>query len=253
MNEKLFLDILVIAWFGLALITFSTLFFITAPYGRHVRRGWGPSIKNKVGWVAMEAPAALVFAACFFLGRETHTAVALVLAMLWEVHYVYRAFIYPLSLRGREQRMPLAVVGMAVVFNSVNGYLNGRHLFTFSGGYPLSWLTDPRFVVGTILFAFGLLINRRADRTLRNLRQPGDSGYRIPEDGMYRWVSCPNYLGEIGEWFGWAIATWSLPGLAFAVWVAANLIPRARAHHAWYQEQFSDYPPGRKALLPHVW
>jgi protein-S-isoprenylcysteine O-methyltransferase Ste14 len=70
---------------------------------------------------------------------------------------------------------------------------------------------------------------------------------------MYRWVSCPNYLGEIIEWLGWAIATWSLPGLAFAVWVAANLIPRARAHHAWYQEHFSEYPPGRKALLPHVW
>ena len=63
MNEKLFFDALVVAWFVLALATFSALFFVTAPYGRHVRRGWGPSIKNKVGWVVMEAPAALVFAA----------------------------------------------------------------------------------------------------------------------------------------------------------------------------------------------
>ena len=253
MNEKLFFDALVVSWFVLAVVTSSALFFVTAPYGRHVRRGWGPSVKNKVGWVVMEAPAALVFAACYFVGPETRTPMALILAMLWEVHYVYRAFIYPLGLRGREQRMPLAIVGMAVLFNSVNGYLNGRYLFAFSGGYPLSWLTDPRFVVGTILFALGLLINRRADRTLRGLRQPGGSGYKIPEGGMYRWISCPNYFGEIIEWIGWAIATWSLPGLAFAVWVAANLIPRARAHHAWYRAQFADYPQGRKALVPRLW
>jgi protein-S-isoprenylcysteine O-methyltransferase Ste14 len=70
---------------------------------------------------------------------------------------------------------------------------------------------------------------------------------------LYRWISCPNYLGEIVEWSGWALATWSLPGLAFAVWTAANLAPRAHSHHLWYREHFEDYPPQRKALLPGLW
>ena len=97
------------------------------------------------------------------------------------------------------------------------------------------------------------MINRLADRKLRDLRERGGSGYRIPQGGLYEWVSCPNYLGEIIEWAGWAIATWSLPGFAFAVWTIANLAPRARSHHAWYQRTFADYPVDRKALLPGIW
>ena len=65
-------------------------------------------------------------------------------------------------------------------------------------------------------------------------------------------MSCPNYLGEILEWTGWAIASWSLAGAAFAVYTAANLAPRAFAHHAWYRQQFQDYPARRKALVPFV-
>jgi 3-oxo-5-alpha-steroid 4-dehydrogenase 1 len=41
-------------------------------------------------------------------------------------------------------------------------------------------------------------------------------------------------------------------GLAFAVWTAANLIPRALAYHRWYRQEFYDYPPQRKAILPFV-
>jgi protein-S-isoprenylcysteine O-methyltransferase Ste14 len=66
-------------------------------------------------------------------------------------------------------------------------------------------------------------------------------------------VSSPNYLGEITIWLGWALATWSLPGLAFAFWTVANLLPRARANHTWYRQTFPDYPAERKALIPKVW
>jgi len=130
---------------------------------------------------------------------------------------------------------------------------NGRFLFTFSGGYPDSWLADPRFILGVIAFIAGFIINRWADRVLRKLRQPGESGYRIPQGGLYRWISCPNYFGEIIEWAGWAMATWSLPGLAFAVWTFANLAPRACAHHVWYHQHFADYPRQRRALIPGIW
>ncbi|MFN2151697.1 MAG: hypothetical protein ACK2T5_08880 [Anaerolineales bacterium] len=37
------------------------------------------------------------------------------------------------------------------------------------------------------------------------------------------------------------------------MWTFANLAPRARAHHAWYQEHFRDYPSRRKALIPGIW
>ena len=201
----------------------------------------------------MEAAAPVVFTFCFFLSNRPNTVAVLVFLGMWELHYIHRAFIYPFSRRGDSRRMPLTIIGFGLLFNVVNGYLNGRYIFSFSGGYANEWLGDTRFIVGLFLFITGFLINRRADRILRNLRQPGESSYKVSDSGLYRWISCPNYLGEIVIWMGWALATWSLPGLAFALWTAANLIPRARSNHAWYREYFPDYARKVKALLPGVW
>jgi 3-oxo-5-alpha-steroid 4-dehydrogenase 1 len=251
-NESTIYDGLLIGWFVLAAVVFILLFFVVAPYGRHIRGGWGYTVGNKLGWVLMEAASPLVFGLCFFLGGSLSAATVVFLVM-WEAHYLHRAFIYPFSLRGKERHMPLAVVSFGLIFNVMNGYLNGRYISVFSGGYANEWLTDPRLIIGVILFITGYAINRQSDSILRSLRGPGESGYKITYRGFYRWVSCPNYLGEVVIWLGWALATWSLPGLAFAVWTIANLVPRAKAHHAWYRKNFPDYPAGRKALLPGIW
>jgi steroid 5-alpha reductase family enzyme len=128
--------------------------------------------------------------------------------------------------------------------------LNGRWVTHFAPTYGASWLADPRFLVGAALFLAGFVINIQSDTILMNLRKPGETGYKVPQGGLYRWLSCPNYFGELVEWTGWAIATWSLPGLAFAIWTAANLVPRARTNHQWYREKFPDYPRERRAVLP---
>jgi len=252
MSEQLFFNNLLIGWFVLAAIVFLALLFVAAPYGRHSRLGWGPDVDNRLGWVLMEAGSPVVFLACFLLGDNTVTPATLIFLGLWEFHYIHRAFIYPFGLN-RGAAMPVFIIGLGLLFNGVNGYLNGRYIFTFSTGYPDAWLADPRFIAGVLLFIAGFTINRRADTILRGLRKPGDTGYSVPRGGFYRWISCPNYFGELVIWFGWALATWSLAGLAFAVWTAANLVPRARSHHAWYRETFPDYPPERKALLPGLW
>jgi 3-oxo-5-alpha-steroid 4-dehydrogenase 1 len=244
---------LVLGGLAMAAGVFAALFFVSAPYGRHLRRGWGPLIPNRFAWVFMESPAALMFAVWFALGNVAKNLPILIFLVLWEFHYVYRAFIYPLTLQDGFKQMPIAVMLMGFGFNLVNAYVNGRYLFSLSDGYTQSWMRDPRFLAGVILFLTGLIINRWADLTLRGLRRPGETGYSISYGGLYKWVSCPNYLGEIVEWFGWALATWSLPGLAFAAWTLANLAPRARSHHAWYHANFPEYPADRKVLIPWVW
>jgi 3-oxo-5-alpha-steroid 4-dehydrogenase 1 len=253
MSERVFFNILLISWFVLAVAIFVALFFIVAPYGRHTRRSWGPAIGDKLGWIIMEAPSPVLFAAFFVLGIKSISITAVAFLVLWEAHYVHRAFIYPFSRSAGASGMVVAVVSMGFLFNIGNAYLNGRYLFTLSGGYDNGWLMTPQFIIGAALFIIGFVINRKADDDLRNLRKPGESGYKIPDGGLYRWISCPNYFGEIVTWVGWAVATWSLPGLAFAVFTVANLAPRARAHHQWYKEQFADYPPQRKALVPALW
>lgn len=252
MAETLAFQILLGVWLALAAVTFVALFFFTAPYGRHNPTTKGPQIDATLGWVIMEAPSSLVFGALFLLGGRALGPAAWILFALWQIHYLHRAFVFPFRRRGGNRHMALQVMLSAIAFTSINGYLNGRWLGTLGPLYSPDWLTDPRFVVGVVLFASGFAINQHSDRVLFHLRRPGETGYKIPHGGLYRLVSCPNYFGELIEWSGWALATWSLPGLAFAAWTAANLIPRAWAHHKWYRKQFADYPPGRKAIIPLV-
>ena len=77
-------------------------------------------------------------------------------------------------------------------------------------------------------------------------------GYHIPDKFLYKYLSAPNYFGEIIEWIGWAILTWSISGVVFLIWVIANLFPRAISHHRWYKSKFEDYPKTRKAIIPGI-
>src|SRR5262245_35399327 len=89
-----------LAWAVMAIgaIVFSSLFFVTAPYGRHARSGWGPTIASRLGWVIMESPAVLAFIGVYAFGRNALQPAPLVLCSLWLTHYVHRSFIFPLRL-----------------------------------------------------------------------------------------------------------------------------------------------------------
>jgi steroid 5-alpha reductase family enzyme len=232
-----------------AAVTFVVLFRLDAPYGRHLATGWGPTISARVGWIVMESPAVLLFVGVYFQGRNATNLVPLVMLAMWQIHYVYRALIYPLRISTAAHRMPISIVALALAFNTLNAWINARWI-SHLGDYSQDWLTSTPFLAGASFFLVGWLVNHHADAVLLRLRKRNSGEYQIPHGGLYRFVSCPNYLGEILEWIGWAIATWSIAGLAFAVFTSANLIPRAIAHHRWYRNKFPDYPEGRRALVP---
>ena len=252
MSEPALHSALVWAVLALAVATFAGLLKFTAPYGRHYsRRRWGPEIPNRTGWIVMELPATVLFAWVYFAGEAARDAVPLVLLGIWQCHSLNRNFIYPLRTRTRGKKMPLIVVMSGFAFNVANAYTNARFISHF-GHYGAEWLSDPRFMAGAAVFLAGFALNIHSDNILLGLRKSGDAGYAIPRGGAFRHVSCPNYLGEILEWGGWALAAWSPAGLAFFAYAVANLAPRALSHHRWYRERFDDYPPERKALIPGV-
>ena len=253
MKEQLFYTILLISWFAVGIITFVSLLFIAAPYGRHSRSGWGRSIQARFGWLVMEAVSPLFFCLFLFLGNGVPGPVVLLFTALWLVHYINRAFIYPFRMRGGRRPMAMSVMFMAVFFNVINGYINGRYMGVFAGRYGAEWFGDPRFIVGAALFVAGFVVNFHSDHILRKLRKGEETAYHIPEGGVFSLVTSANYFGEIVEWFGWACMTWSVPGLAFAFWAACNLIPRARSHHRWYREHFPDYPKRRRVIIPYLY
>ncbi len=236
-----------------AVMVFVSLQFVSAPYGRHARRGWGPAVPSKIGWIVMEGVAALAIVYFFLRQHPTMTPTLWLLIGLWEVHYINRSFIYPLRTRTRGKTNPVAIVLMAMAFNTWNGYLNGHWLGAHAADYTASWIQRPSFIAGLACFAAGFAINVWSDEILLRLRSGTNTGYTVPRGGLFRFVSCPNYFGELVEWTGWALMTWSPAGLVFVLWTAANLVPRARSHHRWYREQFADYPRERRAIIPFVY
>ena len=91
------------------------------------------------------------------------------------------------------------------------------------------------------------------DPLLRALREPGETGYKVPTGGLFEYVSGANYLCEMIEWAGFALACRTPAAQIFAACVIFNLAPRALSHHAWYREKFGDaYPSQRRALVPFL-
>lgn len=251
MSSTVYLTLLTI-WGMLALVAAVYLFIRPAPYGRHHRPGFGPALNARLAWLVMEAPSPLGMVLFFVLGNRPANVVALVFLALWLVHYVYRAFVYPWLLPEGARPMPLMVVVSGVFFNNVNAYLNGCWLFVLGPARAPAWLGSPAFLLGGGAFFAGLVVHVLADRDLRRLRRRSGGQRAVPTGRLFALVSCPNYAGEIVEWTGFALATWSPGALVFALWTVANLLPRAVQHHAWYRRHFPDYPADRRALLPRL-
>jgi 3-oxo-5-alpha-steroid 4-dehydrogenase 1 len=234
--------------FLLCPIVFLMLLRTTAPYGRHFVHGWGPVLPNRRAWFLMELPALLLIGGVLAASGVLLAPPAFVPWLMWSMHYAYRTFVFPALMRPSGKSFPAMLVFFAIAFNCLNGYNNAQALIRNANmGGPLF---NAHFIAGSLLFFAGFWLHVAADKTIRNLRPAGFSGYRIPRSGWFNWISNPNYLGEIVQWSGWAILTWSWAGLAFALFTFCNLAPRAIANHRWYQRTFPDYPAGRKVLVP---
>lgn len=242
----------VYCWMVLALAVWLVLNFVTAPYGRHATDKWGPQVNNKLGWVLMELPVMIVL--CWFVIPvfSQLSVVTRFMIGLFMFHYINRTLIFPFRLRTGKKTMPFIIVLSGIAFNILNGAFLGYYFSSFAT-YTDRYVFESNFIIGLIVFFCGMYINWRADTYLINLRKGVTTGYVIPEGWLFKYVSCPNLLGEIIEWAGFAILCWCLPATAFFVWTVANLLPRAVAHHKWYQHRFENYPGNRKAIIPFLY
>ena len=236
---------LTVLWIIIGLIIFPINLIYKAPYGRHTSKKWGISIDNKLGWIIMELPALLVCPAIYFYFKIDFD-ISIMFICLWIIHYFNRTIIFPFRIKTKGKKMPLAIVLSAFFFNIVNGLINGYFLSNINLHSVSIFL-----IIGFLLFVLGLYINISSDNKLINLRKI-KKGYFVPKGGLFKYISCPNFFGEILEWFGFALMTFNIGSLSFFIWTCSNLIPRALAHHKWYKNKFNEYPKERKAILPFL-
>ncbi len=238
----------------IALIVFVALYFVKAGYGIFRTSSWGVAINNRLAWILMESPVFIVMLLLWYQSDRRFMPVVFVFFLFFQIHYFQRSFIFPFLMNGNS-KMPIAIMLMGVLFNVLNGYMQGCWIFYLSPEYMYlpEWFYTPQFIIGTILFFTGMIINIQSDSVIRHLRKPGDKKHYLPQQGLYKYVTSANYLGEIIEWTGWAVLTWSLSGTVFLWWTFANLVPRANAIWHCYKQEFGKKVGNRKRIFPYIY
>lgn len=149
---------------ALAVVVFVALYHVKAGYGLLRDGRWGPKIGNRLGWFLMESPVFIAMCLFWFCSSRRFEATPLVFFGLFQLHYLNRAFIYPLLLKG-QSKMPLGIIVMGVVFNLLNACMQGCWIFYLApeGMYTSQWLLSPQFIAGASLFFLGMGINIHSD------------------------------------------------------------------------------------------
>jgi hypothetical protein len=118
-------------------------------------------------------------------------------------------------------------------------------------GQPTS---NPIFILGVLTFAFGEVLNGYHHWLLARLRPLGVRIYVVPRRGLFSWVACPHYLGEILSFVGYAMMSDLLPVWGNAVVVTAYLGSRANSTLSWYRREMPLKIPSRwRRLIPFTY
>ena len=257
---NIFYDTLLLVGFAYAAAILISSRMGTAQYGgRFGSNDRGIKFSSKMGWILMEIPSLILFPLFFFMGSNAGQTVPLFFLAIWMFHYANRALVTPMLMRTRpdaKNTFDLSVVLAGWVTLALHSYLNARFISEYGEHYQTDWLTDPRFIIGMIIYVAGFALNIHSDSIQRNLRSktpaPDEPRYKIPYGGGFKFVSCPQYLGEIMAFLGFAIMTWNLGALFVLAITMANLIPRALYTHKWFNKNFEEYPSERKAVIPFL-
>ena len=80
-------NIFSVTWVAVAVVIFISLFFVVAPYGRHIKDGWGPKISARLGWVLMESPCVILMLLLAIAAWDSLNQVHIIFLIIWLTHY----------------------------------------------------------------------------------------------------------------------------------------------------------------------
>ncbi|KAM0752985.1 hypothetical protein T439DRAFT_187056 [Meredithblackwellia eburnea MCA 4105] len=273
------------SFLAFAVLAFTALCFIDAPFGRFVPKRF--SINGNVGWLLMELVSPLGFLSALaspltstpLSSKDLPTFARLkgvffalplarkILVVCFLVHYFNRAVVSTLRNPGRA-RMHAAVPLAAAFFNSLNGGLQGFNMaggispsskFNTEWGLATKSSSLPIYVFGIVLFLSGFAANIACDEVLYDLKRTRSKTsrlvsprekYGIPKGFLYSYpfggVSHPSYTAEWLEWTGFVLAASALAPSAFPL---QALEAATRAGGGFW---ITIFPPPAAAVLKNV-
>ena len=216
------------------------------PYGKF-RTGAG--VNSRAGLALAYATPVFVYIALWVEGGSPRTLYHLAVFGAFLCHFVRR--IFEVSFVNSYSRpTPLrALVIIAFLYGGVAASCAFFQVRTF--GQPTSPLI---FILGILTFAFGEVLNGYHHWLLARLRPLGVRIYVVPRHGLFGWVACPHYLGEILSFVGYAIMSGLLPVWGNTLVASAYLSARANSTLNWYRREKPLTIPSRwHRLIPFAY
>lgn len=128
----------------------------------------------------------------------------------------------------------------------------------------MSWLAVVTQVFGLALMAGSLLLEAMADKQKSDFK--ADHPTQFCNVGLYRWVRCPNYLGEILIWVGnfivgmtfyttiwqWAVAFIGVTCITLIMMGSTKRLENAQTERYGGQKRYQEYIRSVPVLFPFV-
>lgn len=177
-------------------------------------------------------------------------------AACWSAHYAKRLLETVFVHRFSHATMPI----MNIFRNSAY-YWGFAALVAYFVNHPL--YTPPCFgnaqvFGGLALFVIAELGNLSIHLAFKSMRPAGSKVRKIPFPNsnpftsLFSLVSCPNYTYEALAWIGFSVMTQCLPAAMFTFCGFYQMTMWAIGKHKNYKKEFSNYPRGRKCIVPFV-
>lgn len=179
---------------------------------------------------------------------------AFIALLCWSVHYLKRILETIFVHRFSHGTMPIRNL-----FKNCGYYWGFCVYVAYHVNHPLY---TPPPAIFTYLGLAGFILceigNLSIHLLLRNLRPPGTTVRKIPMPDsnpftqLFNFVSCPNYTYEVGAWISFTLMTFCLPAGLFTLAGFYQMAVWALGKHRNYKKEFSNYPKGRKAIVPFL-
>ncbi len=211
------------------------------------------AVPSRIGMLIIYAPAAVAGLLCHIALDGPWTVWHGVTLGTVALHFVRRC----LEVLFVHRYSGVTHLGSALLISSLYASVSALLAWIGAAEVDPALLASPDFapawIAGLALWIAGSATNIGHHLLLARLRRPGETGYVLPRGGLFAYVACPHYLGEIIGWFGLALVFHHAGAVVIAITMTFYLGGRADNTLRWYRARFETLPAGWKRIVPFVY
>ena len=223
-------------------------------YSKFADREQQRALPSRLGMFIIYFPAVVIFPAAYVIFGNPGTIWHWLVMAGMSIHFGKRC-LETLFLHKYSGVMNLfTALAVCSLYSLLSGLLGVLAATEVPAELVNSDAFHPWTLTGVTLFVVGLFGNLYHHWLLANLREPGETGYKLPTGGLFPWVACPHYLLELVGWYGYALVFHHAAAWAVVLTMTAYLAGRSHNTVKWYRDRLGDeVPPDWRRLVPFIY